>query len=98
MISMLISLIFILQVISLFYPRCFLTTFLVFGEFVDKHFAIPNLSLVNKPDLMKILKAEIFVHTDGQLRTAHLILGYNPLSSSVQLPKCVIKEKDSLLH
>ena len=71
---------------------------MVFGEFVDKHFAIPNLSLVNKPDLMKILKAEIFVHTDGQLRTAHLILGCNPLSSSFQSPKCVIKAKDLLLH
>lgn len=47
---------------------------------------------------MKILKAEIFVHTDGQLRTAHLILGCNPLSSSFQSPKCVIKAKDPFLH
>ena len=41
---------------------------LVFGEFVDKRAAIPNLSLVDEPYLTKILKAEIFVHTDGQLR------------------------------
>jgi len=55
---------------------------LVFDEFADKHFAIPNFGLVNEPDLTKILKAEIFVHTDRQLRAAHLILGYTPLSSS----------------
>ena len=57
-----------------------------------------NFSLVNEPDLTKILKAEIFVHKDEQLRVTHLILGYNPLSSSFLAPKHVIKAKDYHLH
>ena len=40
----------------------------------------------------------MFVHSDGQLRVAHLIFGYNLLSSSFQVPKCLIKAKDSRLH
>ena len=36
----------------------------IFYEFVDKYFAIPNFNLVNKPDLIRILKFEIFVHID----------------------------------
>ena len=58
--------------------------FLVFGEFANKYSAIPNLCLVNEPDLTKILKTEIFVHTDEQLRAAYLILSYNPLSRGVR--------------
>ena len=61
---------------------CFLTILLVFDEFADKHSATLNFGLVNELDLTKILKAEIFVHTDGQLRAAYLILSYNPLPSS----------------
>ena len=70
----------------------------VFDDFADKYSAIPNFGLVNEPDLTKILKAKIFIHKDGQLRVAHLILGYNPLSSSFQAPKYVIKAKDRHLH
>ena len=69
-----------------------------FGEFANKYFAMPNLNLVNEPDLTKILKIEIFVHTDGQLRVAHLILGYNPTLSNFQAPKYMIKAKDLGLH
>lgn len=29
---------------------------------------------------------------------AHLILGYTPISSRFQVPKCVIKDKDPRLH
>ena len=36
-------------------------------EFADKRIAKPNLSLVNKESLDKILCAEVFVHDDGQL-------------------------------
>ena len=35
---------------------------------------------------------------DGQLRAAHLILGYTPISCAFQAPKCVIKAKDPQLH
>lgn len=65
---------------------------------LDKYFAIPNFSLVNKLDLTSILKVEIFMHIDGQLRTAHIILSYNPISSSFQAPKYVIKAKDHRLQ
>ena len=72
--------------------------FFIFDEFANKYSAIPNLNLVNEPDLKKILKAEIFVHKDRQLRAAHLILGYDPILSSFQASKYVIKVKDIRLH
>ena len=56
------------------------------------------MSLVNELDLTKILKTKIFFQTNGQLRVAHLILGYNSLLSSFQAPKYVIKVKDPRLH
>ena len=35
---------------------------------------------------------------DGQLRAAHLILGYTPLSFAFQAPKCIIKARDPRFH
>ena len=64
----------------------------------DKNATIPNFNHVNQPNLDKIPKAEVFVHSDDQLRAAHIILGYTLLSSSFQAPKCVIKAKDPRLH
>ncbi|XP_075635439.1 peptide chain release factor PrfB1, chloroplastic-like isoform X2 [Castanea sativa] len=64
----------------------------------DKHSTVLNLNLVNQPNLDKVLKAEVFVHMDGQLRAAHLILGYDLISSSFQAPKCMIKVKDRRLR
>ena len=47
----------------------------------------------------KVLRAEIYVNkSDGQLRVAHLILGYNPISRAFQVPSCVIRAKDPRLH
>ena len=40
----------------------------------------------------------MFVHTDGQLRAAYLILDYIPISKSFQAPRCVIKARDPHLH
>lgn len=76
----------------------FFFSFYFFDGFIDKYAAILYLNLVNQSDLDKILKAEVFVYEDGQLRVAHLFLGYNPLSSSFQAPKCVIRAKDKRLH
>ena len=46
-----------------------------------------------------ILKAKVFVNKDdNQLRAAHLILGYTPISRTFQAPKCVIKAHDPRLH
>ena len=36
--------------------------------------------------------------SDGQLKAAHLILGYNPISCAFQAPTCVIRAKDPWLH
>ena len=35
---------------------------------------------------------------DDQLRAAHLILGYKPISRAFQVPRCVIRAKDPRLH
>ena len=41
----------------------------------------------------------MYVNEAGdQLRAAHLILGYTPISRSFQAPKCVIKAKDPRFH
>ena len=74
---------------------CYFFVFL--HSFVDKNAVVPNFSLVNQPSLDKILKAEVFVHIDGQLRAAHLILDYVPISKSFLVPKCVIKARDPWL-
>ena len=42
--------------------------FVLSNGFTNKNAAIPNFSLVNQASLDKILKAKVFVHTDGQLR------------------------------
>ena len=59
---------------------------------------MPNFNLVNQPSLDKILKAKVFVHSDGQLQAAYPILGYTPISKSFQALKCDIKSKDPRLH
>ena len=50
--------------------------------------------MVIQSSLDQILKAEVFVHSDSQLRAAHLILDYDPISKDFQAPKNVIKAKD----
>ena len=60
---------------------------------------MPSLRLVNKASLDRILQAEVYVNeSDGQLRAAHLILGYTPISHAFQAPKCVIRARDPRLH
>ena len=59
---------------------------------------MPNFSFMNQPSLDKILKAKVFVHTDGQLRAAHMILDYVLISKSFLVPKCVIKARDPRLQ
>jgi len=56
--------------------------FVSLNDFADKNVAVPNFNLVNESSLDKILKAEMFVHSDGQLRAAHIILGYTPISKT----------------
>ena len=72
--------------------------FISLNGFADKNVAIPNFNLVNQLSLDKILKAKVFVHTNSQLRAAHLILDYIPISKSFQAPRCLIKARDPRLH
>ena len=72
--------------------------FVFVDSFADPHAAVPNLNLVNQASLDKILKAEVFIHIDSQLRAAHLILDYIPISKSFQAPKCIIKARDPRLQ
>ena len=94
---MLTSYVFISKLV-LILPVLYSNNASTLGEFTDKYSAIPNFSLVNETNLIKILKAEIFVHINGQLRVTHIILGYDPISSSFQAPKYVIKANDPRLH
>ena len=72
---------------------------LQFDGFTDRRHTKPNLKLVNKASLDKVLKAKIYVNeANGQLRATHLILGCAPLSFAFQAPKCVIRAHDPRLH
>ena len=43
---------------------------------------MPRLSLVNDADLNRVLRSEVFVSEDKQLRVVHLILDFKPLSDN----------------
>ncbi|KAL0007366.1 hypothetical protein SO802_008868 [Lithocarpus litseifolius] len=64
---------------------------------MDKLFTALNLNLVNQEDLNRILKSRIFLHKDDQVRAAHIVFGYTPISFNSQSPKYVIKTKDPQL-
>ena len=51
--------------------------------FADKERTTPRLSLVNVPVLNFLLRSEIFVSADGQLRAAPLVLDYELLSRTL---------------
>ena len=51
--------------------------------FADKERTTPRLSLVNVLALNFLLRFEIYVSADGQLRAAPLILDYEPLSRAL---------------
>ena len=42
---------------------------------------VPDISTIHAKDLNFILRSEIYVHWDGQLRASHLILGIEPVYS-----------------
>ena len=44
----------------------------------------PNLNFVNVLDLNKVLRFEVFVSEDRQLRAIHLILDFKPSSDKFQ--------------
>ena len=62
--------------------------FFHFNDFADKSSTKPQLNLVNKESLDRILLAEVYVNeADGQLQAAHLILRYTPISLAFQAPQ-----------
>ena len=67
-------------------------------DITDPHATTPSLRLVNKTSLDRILQVEVYVNeSDGQLRAAHLILGYTPISRTFQAPRCMIRARDPRL-
>ena len=48
--------------------------------FADKNHITPKLSLVNVPALNYLLRSEVFVSKDRQLRATHLVPDYEPIS------------------
>ena len=52
--------------------------------FANKRYVAPNLNFVNVLDLNRVLRSEVFVSEDRQLRVVHLILNFKPLSKKFQ--------------
>ena len=65
--------------------------------FADKRHVVSRLSLVNVPALNKLLRSEIFISEDGQLRAIHLVLDYEPLLRTFQDAGHAIRAGDSRL-
>ena len=61
-----------------------LTLFFFLDIFVDKDHVSPKLSHTNIQALNYLLRSEIFMSEDGQLRVVPLILDYEPLSHTFQ--------------
>jgi len=65
--------------------------------FADKRHVAPRLSLVNVVSLNKVLRPEIFMSEDRQLRAVHLLLDFEPLSNLFQDMGQVIRASDPRL-
>ena len=61
---------------------------------VDKRYMAPNLNFVNVLDLNRVLRSEVVVSKDRQLRVVHLILDFKPLSDKFQDRGNTIKAGD----
>ena len=62
----------------------FLTMFCSSAIFADRRQVAPRLSLTNVAALNYLLRFEIFVSEDRQLRVVHLILDFEPISEIYQ--------------
>ena len=56
-----------------------LTMICILAVFADKRHVVPHLSLVNVADLNKVLRSEVFMREDRQLKVIHLILDFKPI-------------------
>ena len=67
--------------------------------FADKRHVAPRLNLVNVLALNYLLRSKIFISEDRQLRAAHLVLNYEPLSRIFQEAGQVIRaDNPKLAH
>ena len=66
----------------IFYNELQVSNCLVFLCSTNKEQVALWLSLINIPALNYLFRSQIFVNDDGQLRAAHLVLDYEPLSRS----------------
>ena len=62
----------------------FLTVLYFSAMLADKNQVAPRLSFSNVAALNFLLRSEIFVSEDGQLRAIHLILEFDPISKIFQ--------------
>ena len=75
----------LVRIFGLLSHYMFFIIIILFSDiFTDKEHVSPKLSLINIPGLNYLLRSEIFVSEDGQLRVAHLILDYKPISHIFQ--------------
>ena len=58
----------------------FLTIFYLLATFANKMHVAPRLSFTNVAALNYLLRLEIFISEDRQLRAVHLILDFQPIS------------------
>ena len=71
---------YVKKIFFFFYNELQVSNYLVFLCLTDKEQVNPRISLINVPALNYLLRSQIFVNNDGQLRAAHLILDYEPFS------------------
>ena len=77
-----------------FYNELQVSNCLVFLCLIDKEQVTPRISLINVPALNYLLRSQIFVNDDRQLRASHLVLDYEPLSRSFQDVDNAIRAND----
>ena len=75
----------------------FLTVFCFLAMFVDKNQVASRLSFTNVAALNYLLRPEIFVSKDRQLRAVHLILEFEPILKIFQEIGYAIKAGDPRL-
>ena len=74
-----------------------LTMIFSLDVFTNKRHTALRLSLVNVQGLNKLLRSEVFISEDRQLRVVHLILDFEPLSNIFQDTGQVIRASDPRL-
>ena len=88
------AIVFSLSCLLLMMNFSFLTIFCFLATFVDKRHVTPRLSYTNVVALNYLLRFEIFVSEDRQLRAVRLILDFQLISEIYQYVNNVIRAGD----